>query len=90
MLFIFRLIFSNTKQGYAITVAELWEQCRTMGIDLAQANPLAGSAFCSARAKLDENIFEILQSQILRQAKPGGGRLWHGHPLYAVDGSKIN
>jgi hypothetical protein len=33
MLFIFRLVFSTNKQGYAITTAELWEQCRTLGID---------------------------------------------------------
>ena len=30
MLFIFRLVFSTNKQGYAITTAGLWEQCRTL------------------------------------------------------------
>ena len=90
MLFIFRLVFSNTRQGYAITITELWEQCRTMGIELPQASPVAPSAFCSARAKLDENIFKILQEQILQQAKPDSKGLWQGHSLFAVDGSKIN
>lgn len=90
MLFIFRLVFSNTRQGYAITITELWEQCRTMGIELPQASPVAPSAFCSARAKLDENIFKLLQEQILQQAKPDSKGLWQGHSLFAVDGSKIN
>lgn len=90
MLFIFRLVFSNTRQGYAITVIELWEQCRTMGIELPQDNPVAPSAFGKARLKLDENIFKELQAQILQQAKPDNDRLWQGHSLFAVDGSKIN
>ena len=37
MLFIFRLVFSKNNQGYGITIAELWEQCRSMGIALPQA-----------------------------------------------------
>jgi hypothetical protein len=45
MLFIFRLVFSTNKQGYAITTVELWEQCRTLGIDLPQPTPLAHRLF---------------------------------------------
>ena len=90
MLFIFRLVFSTNKQGYAITTAELWEQCRTLGIDLPQPTPVAASAFCNARAKLDEQVFKLLQVQILQQAKPDPGKLWQGHRLLAVDGSKLN
>lgn len=70
MLFIFRLVFSTNKQGYAITTVELWEQCRTLGIDLPQPTPVAASAFCSARAKLDEVVFKQLQVRILQQARP--------------------
>jgi len=65
MLFIFRLVFSTNKQGYAITTAQLWEQCRSLGIELPQPTPVAASAFCNARAKLDEQVFKILQVQIL-------------------------
>ena len=47
-LFVFRLVFSKDRQGYATTVAELWEQCRMMGIALPQATPVAASAMCRA------------------------------------------
>lgn len=91
MLFIFRLVFSHNKQGYAITIAELWDQCRTMNIPLPQATPVASSAFCNARAKLDENIFKILHAEILRHYdRPSHDDRWQAHRIYAVDGSKIN
>lgn len=90
MLFIFRLVFSTNKQGYSITITELWEQCRRLGIDLPQPTPVAASAFCNARAKLDEQIFKHLQAQILQQGKPDPDWLWHGHRQLAVDGSKMN
>ncbi len=90
MLFIFRLVFSKNKQGYAITIAELWDQCNIMGIALPQATPVAASAFCTARSKLDENVFKLLQVKILEHAGPSNDSKWKGHCLYAVDGSKIN
>ena len=37
MLFVFRLVFSNNRQGYTTTIAQLWEQCRVMGVQLPQA-----------------------------------------------------
>lgn len=90
MLFIFRLVFSTNKQGYATTISELWDQCYTLGIELPQPTPVAASAFCNARAKMDENVFKLLQARILQQAKPGTEKRWHGHRLFAVDGSKLN
>lgn len=91
MLFIFRLVFSKNKQGYAITVAELWEQCRTMGLPLPQVMPVAASAFCNARAKLDENIFKVLQVEILHHYnRPCAENQWKSHQIFAVDGSKLN
>lgn len=91
MLFIFRLVFSHNKQGYAITIAELWQQCRAMNIPLPQATPVAPSAFCQARAKLDENIFKRLHAEILQHYdRPSNDDRWQAHRIYAVDGSKIN
>jgi len=91
MLFIFRLVFSKDKQGYAITIAELWDQCRTMGIPLPQATPVVASAFCNARAKLDENIFKTLHAKILEHTdRLGTDYQWKGHKIFAVDGSKLN
>ncbi len=90
-LFVFRLVFSKDRQGYATTVAALWEQCRMMGIALPQATPVAASAMCRARAKLDEGLFRRLHGEILREAGAAdAGKRWKGRRIFAVDGSKLN
>ncbi|MCH7695980.1 MAG: IS4 family transposase [Proteobacteria bacterium] len=90
VLFIFRLVFSKNKQSYHTTIAELWAQCRTMRIPLPQAKPVAASAFCNARAKLDEGIFKRLNVDIIRAYDTQNVvRDWRGHRLFAVDGTKI-
>ncbi len=84
-LFVFRLVFSKDRQGYATTVAELWEQCRMMGIALPQATPVAASAMCRARAKLDEGLFRRLHGEILREAGVAdAGKRWNGRRIFAV------
>ena len=91
MLFIFRLVFSKNKQGYTITINELWDQCRTMGITLPQEKPVMASAFCNARSKLDENIFKILHTEILAHYDSStADNKWKEHRIFAVDGSKMN
>ena len=91
MLFIFRLVFASNQQGYAITLTQLWDQCRTMNIPLPQQHPVAPSAMCKARTKLDESIFQTLQAQILRcTIQHDKDAKWKGHQIYAVDGSKMN
>ena len=32
VLFVFRLVFAPDRQGYAVTLAELWAQCRRLGL----------------------------------------------------------
>jgi len=49
-----------------LTINELWDQCRLIGIDLPQRKPPAASAFSAARTKLDENIFKSLNSTIIK------------------------
>ena len=84
-LFVFRLVFSKDRQGYATTVAGLWEQCRMMGIALPQATPVAASAMCRARAKLDEGLFRRLHGEILREAGAAdAGKRWKGRRIFAV------
>ena len=91
MLFVFRLVFSNNKQGYAITIAQLWAQCAAMQVPLPQGAPVSASAMCTARAKLDEQVFKQLHAQILRQYNHSGVACqWNGHRIFAVDGSRIN
>ena len=91
VLFVFRLVFSKNRQGYGATLAELWDQCRLLGVSLPQPSPVSPSAMCSARAKVDENLFRTLHAELLRRAGGNGmGPRWKGHRLFAVDGSKLN
>ena len=88
MLFVFRLVLSGGSKGYAKVVGELWEQCRKLGIELPQPDPVVASSICKARMKIDESLFLDLHREILRSCD-GGGR-WKGRRIHAVDGSKVN
>jgi len=91
ILFIFRLVFAKNKQGYTATIIELWDQCRTMNIELPQYTPVASSAFCEARKKLDETIFRTLNAEIIGAYETKWNEeKWNGHRMFAVDGTKIN
>ncbi len=91
ILFIFRLVFSKNKQGYGSTIAELWDQCHMMNVSLPQVQPVAPSAFCNARSKLDESIFKTLNTTIIRTYENGWSEYkWNHHRVFAVDGTKIN
>ena len=91
VLFIFRLVFSKNKQGYGITIVELWDQCRVLNIPLPQGKPVAASAFCNARKKLDEKLFKTLNTDIIKTyATQLENNDWKNHRLFAVDGSKLN
>ena len=91
MLFIFRLVFSQQRQGYTTVIAELWQQCRRLGVALPQQQPVTAAAMCRARRKLDEQVFKQLHGRVLQQAATSWQRFqWCGHRLYAVDGSHMN
>ncbi len=91
VLFIFRLVFSKNQQGYGTTIVELWAQCRSMGVPLPQPKPVAASAFCNARKKLDETIFKTLNARIIAAYEQTTESYhWLGRRLFAVDGMKIN
>lgn len=91
ILFIFRLVFSKNKQGYGITIVELWEQCQLMNIALPQEKPVAQSAFSNARKKLDEDIFKAINTQVIKKYDSQvNEQRWKGHRLFGVDGTKIN
>ena len=103
VLFVFQLVFSKGRPGYATTLAERWGQCRTMGIELPQPAPVSPSSICSARARLDEQLFKTLHQAILkvvfdaegrprhaRKVRPDTDRRWQGHRVFAVDGTSLN
>lgn len=88
MLFVFRLVLSRGDKGYATVTAELWEQCRKLGIALPQPDPVAASSICKARKQVHEDLFLELHREILRHG--GDGERWRGHRLFAIDGTMMN
>ena len=88
MLFVFRLVLSRGEKGYATVTAELWEQCRKLGIALPQREPVAASSICKARQRVHEELFLDLHREILRHGNDGAR--WKGRRLFAVDGTKMN
>ena len=81
MLFVFRLVLSRGGKGYATVLAELWEQCRKLGIALPQPQPVAASSIAKARARVSDDLFLDLHREILRHGESGGR--WNGHRLFA-------
>jgi len=91
MLLIFRLVSSKSSQSYGTTIDDLWDSCDRLKIALPQKSSIAPSSFCAARKKLDESIFQCANRRILEAYAPQRKAFtWHGHRLFAVDGSKIN
>ena len=88
MLFVFRLVLSRGQKGYATVIAELWDQCRRLGVTLPQPQPVAISSIAKARARVHEDVFRDLQREIL--AHDTHNPNWNGHRTFAVDGSKLN
>ncbi|MCD6475263.1 MAG: IS4 family transposase [Anaerolineaceae bacterium] len=93
ILLIFRLVCSKNSQSYGTTIDELWDNCDKLDLPLPQKGSIAPSSFCSARLKLDESIFKIINQKIIttyaQQSTDDNTYRWLGHRIFAVDGSKI-
>jgi len=88
VIFIFKLVLSKNKQGYRSLLEELWENTRFSEL---QQSPVSASSLCEARQKLPPEIFKLLNKNIVSAyAQEEPLKLWHGHHVFAVDGSKIN
>ena len=91
VLFVYRLAYSPQPRGYALILADLWECCRRLGIDLPQPRPVAASSMCAARAKVGTGVFRRIHAAVLHHAGPEDrSTLWKGHRAFAVDGSKLH
>jgi hypothetical protein len=93
ILLVFRLVCSKNSQSYGTTIDELWDSCHRLNLPLPQKGSIAPSSFCAARMKLDEAAFQDINRKIIQtysdQAKTGSYQ-WHGHRIFAVDGSRLN
>ena len=91
VLFVYRLAYSPQPRGYALILADLWECCRRLGVDLPQPRPVAASSMCAARAKVGTGVFRRIHAAVLHHAGPEDrSTLWKGHRAFAVDGSKLH
>lgn len=93
VLLIFRLVSAKNSQGYGTTIDELWDSCDKLKVPLPQKGAIASSSFCTARKKLDESVFKRINERVIEiygtENQEDFWR-WHGHRLFAVDGTKIN
>jgi len=93
ILLVFRLVCSKNSQSYGTTIDELWDSCHRLNLPLPQKGSIAPSSFCAARRKLDEAAFSDINRKIIQnyldQARNESYQ-WHGHRIFAVDGSRIN
>ena len=91
VLFVYRLAHAPPPRGYARVLADLWESCRQLGLDLPQPQPVAASSMCAARAKVGSRVFRRIHAAVLRHAAGAdGAALWRGHRLFAVAGSTLH
>ncbi len=92
MLLIFRMVTTTNKSGYGTLIDELWDNCREHDLPLPQKESIAPSSLCKARKKLDEQAFKCVNTKVLQTYGhlDDEDRLWHGHRVFAVDGSKVN
>lgn len=91
VVFILKLVLSKNKQGYGSSLIQLWDVCQEKGIKLPQINSVAPSSLCEARQKLPEIIFKELNTALIEHWNVDRiSPTWHGHKVFAVDGSKIN
>ncbi len=88
VLFVFRLVLAPRTRGHDIVLAELWEQCRKLGIALPQPRPVAKSSIAKARRRVDPGFFHEVHGIILEHAGEGPG--WKGHRILAIDGTRMN
>jgi hypothetical protein len=83
-------VSSKNSQSYGTTIDDLWDSCDRLDLPLPQKSSIAPSSFCAARKKLDESIFQCVNSQIIETYAPERSRFtWRGHRLFAIDGSKV-
>lgn len=88
ILFVFRLALTPKTRGYATILAELWEQCRKLGIPLPQPRPVSQSSIAKARRKVNPDLFHDVHRIIIGHGGEGPG--WKGHRILAIDGTKMN
>jgi hypothetical protein len=92
VLLIFRLVLSKNSQGYGTTIMEFWDAAKSLVPRLRVIKPVSSSTFCDARDKLDESIFQELNTNLISDYSSALDESynWKGHRLFCIDGTKVN
>ena len=85
-LSICQLVLSGGRKGCATVLAELWDQCRRLGVELPQPQPVAISSIAKARARMHEDAFRDLHREILARDPhdPNWNGRWSIEELYKI------
>ncbi|MDE0105370.1 MAG: hypothetical protein OXN89_23585 [Bryobacterales bacterium] len=86
-LFVFRLVRTPRRQGYARVLADLWECCRRLGLQRPKHRPVVAWPMCVARAKVGASVFRRIHAAVRENAGPDRSTVWKGLRTFAVDGS---
>ena len=86
---IIKMVESKKSQGYSTTINEFWLKAKEWLPKLSVLSPVSQSSFCEARSKLDPAIFKEINRSLVSDSTKDKF-LWHGHRIFAIDGSKIN
>ena len=91
LIFIFKLVLSKNKQGYAITLMDMWEEFSEKEVTSIPLNVVAQSSICVARQKLTEDVFVFLNKQLIKEWVPSQKKLfWNKHRIFGIDGTRVN
>lgn len=89
VIMIIKMVQARNSQGYAITINDFWLKAKKFVPKLSVLPPVSQSSFSDARSKLDPLIFKEINTSLVKKSNQNR-YLWHGHRVFAVDGSKIN
>ena len=81
----------SSKKGYGIILSELWDDYESKKIKTPQNNIFSISSICEARQKFPEEIFKLINEDILTIFKDlRYDRSLKDHRVFAIDGSKVS
>jgi hypothetical protein len=83
------LVADAGRRGYQNLLAGFWDEARSYGLSLPTDSPVSAAAFCKARYKLRPELIRELLRHVAEDfdKRFGQDHLWHGHRVFAVDGS---
>jgi len=91
-MLLIHLASAGGRHGYQSLLDEFWEQAGDLGLRLPSDQVPSAQAFCAARQKLKADLLRVLVRGVSNEvsASLGSAGRWHGHRVFAVDGSKVS